>query len=143
MTGATGCRSPLLRHRRLAAEAGSFLAIGLFSMAVYSSTVTGLVELTGAHPLAGTAAGFLTGTAVSYVGNTLLSFREQLAISTMVRFTIATLAGFGLNLGIMQAALMAGLPYWAGILAVMATVPAFNFLIHKFWTYRSPGLKTR
>ena len=142
MIAVTAVGTALRRRRQLVTEAWSFLAIGLLSMLAYTGTIMGLVELADVHPVAATAAGFTTGTVVSYLGNTLISFRGRITTSTMMRFTVATLVGFALNLGIMQAALLIGLPYWAGITAVMATVPAFNFCTHKFWTYnKAPSVR--
>lgn len=121
---------------RLLREAASFLVVGLGATAVYSATISGLVELAGLDPIPATAAGFVAGTLFSYVLNSLVSFRQTMDGRTLVRFFAVTLVGFFLNIAIMKAVLVAGFHYAVGILAVSVSVPAFNFAGHKLFTYR-------
>ena len=113
-----------------------FLFVGFGSSLSYSFTIVVLVELLGAGELLATAAGFAVGTAVSYVGNMKLTFNGEHAAGSLVKFIIVTGIGLILNIGIMHLALVAGLPYLCGIIGVLTTVPAFNFLGHKLWSFR-------
>jgi putative flippase GtrA len=123
---------------RLLREAISFLVVGVGSTATYSVTVVAMVETLGFGVIAATTAAFVTGTAFSYVGNSIVSFRRPMDVATLMRFSLVTFAGFILNLLIAAAVHGLGWHYAVGIALVVVTVPVFNFVGHKLFTYRRP-----
>lgn len=116
----------------------SFGLVGGASATTYAATQAGAIELARAPVLAAALLAFAAGTLVSWIGNSLATFRVPLAGRTAWRFALITGLGLGLNLGIVAAIEAAGLHYGVGIILVLCTVPAFNFLGHRLWTFRRP-----
>jgi len=114
----------------------SFGLVGGVSAATYAAAQAGAIELAGVPVLPAALLAFAAGTLVSWIGNSLATFRAPLAGRTAWRFIVVTGLGMGLNLGIVAAVEAAGLHYGAGIALVLCTVPAFNFLGHRRWTFR-------
>lgn len=116
----------------------SFGLVGGASAATYAATQAGAIELARIPVLTAAVLAFIAGTLVSWIGNSLATFRVPLAGRTAWRFALITGLGMGLNLGIVAAVEAAGLHYGVGIILVLCTVPAFNFLGHRLWTFRKP-----
>jgi len=114
----------------------SFGLVGSVSAATYAAIQAGAIELAGIPVLPAALLAFAAGTMVSWIGNSLVTFRVSLAGRTAWRFIVVTGLGMGLNLGIVAAVETVGLHYGVGIVLVLCTVPAFNFLGHRLWTFR-------
>lgn len=124
--------------RHLLRQILSFGLVGGVSAATYAATQTLAIEAAGIAVLPAALLAFAAGTLVSWIGNSLATFRAPLRGRTAARFVFVTALGMALNLGIVAAADAAGLHYALGIAIVLCTVPIFNFLGHRLWTFREP-----
>lgn len=125
-----------LDDRHILVQAVKFVLCGLVSAASYTATIVSLVELAGWHTAAATCVGFSVGTVVSYVLNSLFTFQRKLERSRFVRFGTVTLIGLGINVSIVEGAQLIGLHYGFGVFGSLVVAPAFNFLAHRYWTFR-------
>jgi putative flippase GtrA len=113
-----------------------FGLVGSASAATYAATQTLAIELVGIPVLAAALLAFAAGTLVSWIGNSRATFRVPLSARTAWRFGVVTGLGMLLNLGIVALIDALGGHYALGIAVVLATVPAFNFLGHRLWTFQ-------
>jgi putative flippase GtrA len=116
-----------------------FGLVGGASAATYAATQTLAIEIAGIPVLAAALLAFAAGTLVSWIGNSRATFRVPLSARTAWRFGVVTGIGMLLNLGIVALIDALGGHYALGIAAVLATVPAFNFLGHRLWTFQEPS----
>ncbi len=120
-------------------QVATFVVCGVASAGCYTTTLVGLVELVGWPTWLATTAGFAVGTWVSYVLNARFTFRRAMEGRTLIRFTSVTLAGWGLNVGLVEGAGLLGLNYGFGVVASLIIAPAFNFMGHRLVTFRGAG----
>lgn len=114
----------------------TFGLVGGLSAATYAATQTIAIEAGGVAVLPAALLAFAAGTLVSWIGNSLVTFRAPLRGRTAARFVVVTALGMALNLGIVAVVDTAGLHYAIGIAIVLCSVPIFNFLGHRLWTFR-------
>lgn len=136
---------PILPVRRVAAlrslrQAGRFGLVGiantLVDAFVYFALSRGAVVLV-LPQAAAKAAGYLAGVVNSYYWNRRWTFRSQQSIRrTFPSFLLANLAGMGINVLILQAALDL-LNFKDPIAVLAATLGAvlWNFLINKYFVF--------
>jgi putative flippase GtrA len=123
---------PSLIYRAL-----SFGAVGVLSSAGYVVTLSLGVEKLGFSVLVSALLAFGVGTLISYVGNTLVTFRMTLAGSTAWRFLAVVGIGMVLNQAIAFGLDRLGAHYLVIAAAVFVVIPAFNFVAHSAFTYRT------
>lgn len=111
---------------------------GLVSAATYASTIVALVDGLGWPTVAATTVGFVDGTLVSWLLNSWLTFQQPLTGRAMGRFWVVTLVGWGLNVACVEGTVALGAHYQLGVLLSLVVAPTFNFLGHRWWTFRSP-----
>lgn len=127
---------PQLERDHIVVQASIFFFCGLVAAAAYASTIVALVEALGWHTLPATVAGFVNGTLVSYVLNARFTFKAEMDRATFIRFWIVTVIGLGINVTVVEGAQWFGLHYGFGIFGALVLAPAFNFLAHRFWSFR-------
>lgn len=115
-----------------------FAAVGAVGTAAHYATLTSLVELAGADPVAGSVAGSLVGAGVNYVMNYRLTFhstkRHREAASKF--FTVAATC-FVLNALLMVVLVKtAGLPYLLAQVLVTGLLLLWNYVLNAAWTFR-------
>ena len=118
-----------------------FVFCGMFSAGSYSAVLFGLVELAGAHTIVATTVAFAVGTVVSYVLNSALTFQRKMEGAAFFRFWLVTVAGWGINVAVIEGARALGAHYALGVFVALIVAPAFNFLSHRFWTFRAPPVR--
>ena len=113
-----------------------FVIVGAASFLSYLATMYLMVDRIGAGATAGAVAAFAVGTAVSYLGNAIWTFEAPLARDTAAKFLAVTLAGLALNVAIAWLLERAGVHYFVTTIVIFVTVPVFNYLAHRAWTFR-------
>jgi putative flippase GtrA len=114
-----------------------FLIVGVASSLAYVGTMSLMVDGLGRGIVTGAIAGFVLGTLVSYVGNSLWTFEAAMDGRTFTRFWIVVGAGFVLNLLMASGLALLGVHHLLVSLAILITVPIFNYACHSLWTYRT------
>jgi putative flippase GtrA len=117
-------------------RAGRFGIAGLLVTGLHSIIAAGLIETILPRPALANGIAFVTATACSYLLNTYWSFSRTPAPANLLRFLGVSLLGLAVAMSVAGLAAANGLPYWAGIICVVITVPPITFLLHNYWTYR-------
>lgn len=115
-----------------------FAVTGLALTGVHTLLAAAFIELVSPLPPIANGLAFACATVLSYLINTHWSFSAKLSGNTFRKFLIVSLVGFVLAMLISWFMQLAGYHYLLGILAVAIGVPPVTFLLHNFWTYRSP-----
>jgi putative flippase GtrA len=55
----------------------------------------------------------------------------------MARFWVVTLLGWVVNVACVEGAVAIGLHYQVGVAISLVVAPTFNFVGHRWWTFRS------
>lgn len=117
-------------------RAGRFGLVGTLATCLHVVIAVALVSGAGqSSPLANGVA-FVVATIFSYVANTHWSFAARVGGRTLLRYLVAVSLGCMIAMGISAGAGILGLHFLIGIGLVAATMPAFNFMLHNFWTYK-------
>jgi putative flippase GtrA len=112
--------------------------VGVLATAVHVTVGLGLHEGAGMAPLWANLIAFCCALMVSFFGQTRLTFPDATADGgAFVRFTVVAVSGLTLNQIIvwLVTSLLAG-PYWLALVIIVFTVPAFTFVLLKFWALR-------
>ncbi len=115
-----------------------FAITGLALTGLHTLLAAAFIELVSPLPPIANGLAFACATALSYLINTHWSFAARLSRSTFRKFLIVAVIGFGLAMLISWLMQLAGYHYLLGIAAVALGVPPVTFLLHNFWTYRTP-----
>lgn len=88
--------------------------------------------------LFGNALAYAISFVVSYAGQRIWTFQARGSHAVMLpKFAAAQLLGLGLNSLIVAALNRLGVSYWLSMIAAIAIVPVFVFLICKYWVFKS------
>jgi putative flippase GtrA len=115
-----------------------FGVTGVAAFTAYSAAMWLVTSWGGLGQVPGAFVGFIVGTIVSYIGNLSLVFEKKPAVRNVVTFWIVTL--FGLVVNLILAYLLERLAFrpFSTVLIIFVTVPIFNYIGHRFWTFREP-----
>lgn len=117
-----------------------FLAVG----AHYS--VMWLLVQAGTAGVPASATGFLAGAVVRFVTSYFKVFSPGHGVPVALwRFVIALAFQWVANIGLLELFLFAGAPLWGGQIAVTVLLTVVNFLVYRWWVFRSmpqPGRAT-
>ncbi|MGH6956209.1 MAG: GtrA family protein [Caulobacteraceae bacterium] len=127
-----------MRVTGLAREAPVFVVVGLAATACHYVTALAAHRFLGLEPMSATLCGYLASVGVSYLGNSRFTFRRPaLHGPQFARFVSVSLAGLAVNEGVIFAASrIFGLPMREALIPVVIVVPAFTFVLSKFWAFR-------
>ena len=117
-----------------------FLAVGALATGIHFIVLAGTVHCFGVNPVIGSAAGFLSGAGVNYLLNYRFTFNcSSPHMETSLKFF--TIAGSGLLLNtVLMFLLTMNLHYLLSQAIATAMVLVWNFLCHRFWTFRETSL---
>jgi len=116
-----------------------FGAIGVVATVVHVAVGLGLNKGAGMDPFWANLIAFACALGVSFYGQTRLTFPDRAANSAaFARFAVVAVSGLGLNQCIVwTVTTLAGGPYELALALIIATVPAFTFVMLKFWALRN------
>ncbi|WP_430390449.1 GtrA family protein [Dyella sp. 20L07] len=80
--------------------------------------------------------GYVAGTVVSYVGSGVFAFRQRMSGASLARFLVVVGASFGMNVLVSEVLSPMGVDAIIVGMVNVVLVGVFNFLCHKFWTFR-------
>lgn len=113
-----------------------FLCVGLTSSAVYLAMLAIFVELADLSATLGSVLAYLFGTVVSYIGSAKFAFKNKISSANLARFLIVVGMSFVLNFLIAWFLERAGAHYLLIGGVIICIVSIFNFLCHRYWTFR-------
>ncbi len=113
----------------------SFAFVGASSSLVYMLILTVLSVGFGWSSTPSIIVAYIVGTVVSYVGSGVLAFRKKMTGSNLVKFLVVVGLSFVANVVISE--VLSPLVHTVVIGAInVCFVGVFNFLCHKYWTFR-------
>lgn len=119
-----------------------YAVVGGIGTALHFGLLVAFVEWFGWPPVLSSVIGFLIVLAISYVLNKSWTFRqrdEPARIGQMLKYAAVSGLGLLLNAAIMHIAVdRLHWHYMVGQCAVVAIVPASNYALNRWWTFR-PG----
>jgi putative flippase GtrA len=115
----------------------SFALIGVANTLIHGAFLAWFIEwwkwpIPAAHAVA-----FGVANLFSYAVNSRWTFKTALSWVGYSRFFLSSLLSLALTLLISWLAQLQGLDYKEGFVLVVLLVPAFSFLVMKFWAFRS------
>ncbi len=120
------------RHRQVL----TFALVGVVSSLVYLLVIGICAVGLGWRNTPSVILAYIVGTVVSYVGSGVFAFRKRMSGATLARFLLVVGASFGVNIFFSEILSPMGVhAIMVGIVNVIL-VGVFNFLCHKFWTFR-------
>ncbi|MFK2904148.1 GtrA family protein [Dyella ginsengisoli] len=119
-------------HRQVAI----FALVGISSSLTYLAVLATLARGFGWGNTPSIVVAYLVGTLVSYLGSGILAFRKRMTGSNLTKFLVVVGLSFLANIAVSEVLSPLGVrAITIGIINVVF-VGAFNFLCHKFWTFR-------
>lgn len=118
-----------------------FVVVGGAATATHLTAALAARELLGQSPLIANFIGYVCAIGVSYLCNARLTFRARaLDGAQLGRFLVVSLLGLLANQAIVHGVVdLLGLPFWAGLAAVVTLVPAMTFVLSRLWVFRRPA----
>ncbi len=112
--------------------------VGLLGTLLHFTCVILFVEAVRLDPVLGSGLGFLLVLVVSYILNRTWTFRSKSkGARQFIIYTLVSLSGLGLNSVIMFVSVhILHWNYLYGQGMVVAVVPASNYILNRFWTFR-------
>lgn len=123
--------------RQLALQVLRFGTVGLWATAVYT-LVAALAHAAGAPPSLANVLGYAIATAVSFLGHFYWTFGKSTGHRrALPRFLVVSGCGFLLSAAIMHLVTTTlAAPFWAGLAAIIAVVPAVSWALGRYWAFR-------
>lgn len=118
-------------------QALRFGCVGVAATLTHVGVVVALVEGVNLHPTPANVVAFLVAMSLGYTANSLWSFDAGLNRKSAFRYLVVSLLGLSLTILLSSAAAAAQLPYLVGVGLVVCCVPVLNFILHRYWTYRT------
>lgn len=124
----------------LGRQFSAFFLVGLAATAAHYAVLIALVEGAGAPAPPAALAGAMVGAVVSYLLNRRHVFDTQRThVEAGWRFAVVSGVGFALTYGAMRLLVdRFGAPYLPAQVLTTGVVMAWNFLAHKYWSFRDP-----
>ncbi|MBN6150371.1 GtrA family protein [Xanthomonas sp. AmX2] len=114
----------------------TFGLVGVVSSLTYLLVIALCASWLGWRNTPSVIVGYAVGTIVSYVGSGVFAFRRKMSGASLVKFLIVVGLSFGMNVLVSEVLSPMGVDaVMVGVVNVVL-VGVFNFLCHKFWTFR-------
>jgi putative flippase GtrA len=126
-------------QRLLSSSILKYGVVGVIGTLLHTGILTLLAEWFGVHPVWASVTGFLVTAVVSYMLNKRWTFGLGAGVEPdrLVKYLTVSVAGLGINMLVMYTTVeIAQLHYLAGQGLVILVVPAFNYVLNRFWTFR-------
>lgn len=127
---------PQWRFWALAEQFTRYVVIGGGATLTHYAVLFGLVQV-GVSPWRASVAGSVIGATLNYFISRQAVFNcTRGHLGAIVRFCMVAFLALGCNATIMAIGLALGLYYLVAQMFASATTATFNFLVHRYWTFR-------
>lgn len=115
-----------------------FLTVGCTAAAVHFGVVVLLVQLFNYAPLIANVGGFVVSFQASYWGHRLWTFHasDVLHRDAYPRLVMVQVFNFSMNEYLFYFFMSQHLPYQLALLIVLSILPAFTFIMNKYWVFQ-------
>ena len=113
-----------------------FGLVGIVATLLHIMVASLLFDHWGAHAGWANTIAFMVSNVFSYAINSWWTFQQSMAWPSWRRFLGISFLGLLLTFAIAQSIEMAGGHFYLGLLAVVCTVPALSYYLHKRYTFR-------
>jgi len=118
-------------------EIAVFGAVGVAATLTHYICAVSAVELFGWSALVANVFAYCVAVGVSFFGHSLLTFRASLNQGRFVKFVVVSLSALAVSQGLLWWLTYTGyFGHRINMLAVVATVPIYSYLLNKFWVYK-------
>lgn len=114
----------------------TFALVGVVSSLTYLLVIAICASGLGWANTPSVISGYLVGTVVSYLGSGVFAFRKKMSGTSLARFLVVVGASFGMNVLVSEVLSPMGVDAIMVGMVNVVLVGVFNFLCHKFWTFR-------
>jgi putative flippase GtrA len=121
---------------KLSASVIRFGLTGIVTTLLHVGIASLLHERCGANAGLSNTIAFMASNLLSYVLNAMWSFRQPMTVPTWRRFVGVSLVAASMTFLIAQVIELAGGNFYLGIAAVVLTVPALSYHLHRRYTFR-------
>jgi putative flippase GtrA len=124
--------------KEVLAQLCRFVGIGLLATLAHVAVAYLARSAAGIGPYQANLAGYAAAFSISYLGNFHWTFSLRGSHGRhLVRFAAVSLLGLGITTLIIHAVTtLGGLDYAFAMLAILAIVPPFNFVLSRTWAFR-------
>lgn len=112
-----------------------FICNGVMATCVHTLVVYLLIQFYAVNVGFANALAFLIATSISYVANTNWTFESKHSSQIMFRYVVVTCTGSFLAYMLASFCDAIGLPWWCGVVLIVAITPMLTWKAHKSWTY--------
>ena len=116
-----------------------FLSVGGLVTLLHIFIVVVSIEFLDFNQLLSNSIAYVTSNFFAFLINTKWSFREAPTRNTFFKYQVVSATSFFILVLITSISDRFGFHYLIGLLFVILVIPFFTYLMHKYWTYRSPG----
>lgn len=121
-------------------ELAVFALVGIVATLTHYVSALFYIEWFQFSVLQGNFLAYCTAMAVSYIGHARLTFKAAMSKSSLLRFIVVAVLALSLSQLILWVFTeLAWFGHRINLLAVVAFVPFFSFLMNKYWVYRKPS----
>lgn len=115
-----------------------FLFVGGTATLLQMAILVLLVEWAGLYPVLGSTLGYSVAALYNYLMNYHLTFASDKShLETFPKFVVVVCVGLTSNAACMALFVKIGLHYVVAQIGAILVTLVLNFLLHKFWIYRS------
>lgn len=130
-------------QRKFLLKVCSYGIIGLIGTLIHLLTLVILVENFRCDPVISSAVGFILALVVSFLLNKTITFKgkSNQAFTLLIKYTVVSCLGFLMNSAIMYSTVHIFMLHYAlGQAIVIIILPATNFLVNNYWTFKDPAI---
>jgi putative flippase GtrA len=114
-----------------------FALVGVTSSLAYLAVIALLTAAFGWNNTPAVVAAYLVGTIISYIASVVFAFRAEMKGSNFAKFLVVVGLSFLANILVSEFLTSYGVAALAIGVTNVILVGAFNFVSHKYWTFRS------
>lgn len=118
-------------------EIAVFGAVGILATLTHYFCAIAAVELFGVSVMLANVLAYCVAVGVSFFGHSLLTFRVAMSRNRLFKFVVVSLSALAVSqalLWLLTAVAIFG--HRINMLAVVCVVPAYSYLLNKFWVYK-------
>jgi putative flippase GtrA len=120
-----------------------FGVVGIIATLTHYIAAIFAIEILGMDPLAANFIAYCTAVGVSFFGHSMLTFRTTMSRDRFIKFVTVSLSALAVSQGLLLLLTYIGFfGHRINMLAVVAVVPVYSYVLNKFWVYKKIGKET-
>lgn len=118
-------------------EIAVFGAVGILATLTHYFSAVVAVEVFGWGVMISNVFAYCIAVSVSFFGHSMLTFRSAMSGHRFIKFVTVSLSALVVSQGLLWLLTSIAISeYRINMLAVVSVVPAYSYLLNKFWVYK-------